>query len=170
MSQPNYTEIDQINPSYKSLLLKTVHSKYLGGLNIVSGKSVLRTLSCQIIDILLLVQLIISVFKHRSFNNYPFFEVGVLMIIKNAVILLDSAYLIIKSALELHVLIGILIDLLFWGNWAILFKDRNTDSTKDWLEIIAGARLMYTILYYIYFGCCNFVLTSVLLFLTTIEP
>lgn len=134
------------------LIFKTLTSKFFSGVNMITGRSNLRTLVESSAEISIAIRLLIFLLQSNPLlAELPLEFVGWVYFIKYLYISLDSLSLIWNNVLSIFDVFNNLIDALFWFSFQYTLGS-NHESISNFLRYFAIARFIWSGFFWI--GSC----------------
>lgn len=132
-------------------IFKILTKKYFFGLNLITGRSNLRSAVEILVEIVIGIYLFIFLISKSPMNEFPIKELIIAYCVKYAIILIDTVVLIATRVLNFFDVFMNLVDFGFWALCYFVFENYNESGVSDQIGMLYAlsiCRAVYVLLYY----------------------
>lgn len=134
---------------FTDLIYRTLNKKFFSGVNLITGRSNLRTAIEIVAELIVGVWIFVFLLNNEAkLTDLPLREIGLVYFIKYCYLVLDSFTLVISRVLSILDPINNAFDAVFWFFFADCIGNKNADYI-DFLKYFAVIRFAWTILFWL---------------------
>lgn len=133
-------------------IFQILTKKYILGLNLITGRSNLRSVVEIASELVIGVYLFVFIVSKNEIKEFPFNAITIAYSVKYGVTLIDTLFLIFKKVLSFFDILMNLVDLTFWVLAYLTFKEYSLMGLGDEIQplfMLAIIRGAYIALFYI---------------------